>query len=156
MVSVELAGPPSSAGDIDDLRPDGGSLDPVQKEARNGIPDGLLVVATGVFLVALAYARSRESLSFASPLFWTGQILIFAFVVFRVLNPSTSSREREFLVLLYAGAQSVIRWAYSPVMFQWCDELQHLGSLLNVLRTHHLFHINHDLPISPLYPGMEN
>ncbi len=156
MVSVELAGPPSSAGHIDDLRPDGGSLDPVQKEARKGIPDALLVVATGIFLVALAYARSRESLGFASPLFWTGQILIFAFVVFRVLNPSTSPREREFLVLLYAGAQSVIRWAYSPVMFQWCDELQHLGSLLNVLRTHHLFHTNHDLPISPLYPGMEN
>ncbi len=131
-------------------------MDPAPKEARNGIPDALLVVATGILLVALAYARSRASLGFATPLFWTGQVLIFAFVVFRVLNPSTSPRDREFLVLLYAGAQSMIRWAYSPVMFQWCDELQHLGSLLTVLRTHHLFHPNHDLPISPLYPGMEN
>ncbi len=155
-MSTELARPPSTAGDIDDLRPDGGSSDPVRKESPNGMPDALLVVAIGVFLVALAYARSRASLGFAGPLFWTGQVLIFAFVVIRVLSPSTPARDREFLVLLYAGAQSVIRWAYSPVMFQWCDELQHLGSLLNVLRTHHLFHTNHDLPISPLYPGMEN
>jgi hypothetical protein len=156
MVSVEPAPPPSVAGHVDDLRPDGGSLGPVHKEARNGIPDALLVVATGIFLVALAYARSRTSLGFTTPLFWTGQVLIFAFVVFRVLSPSTSPRDREFLVLLYAGAQSMIRWTYSPVMFQWCDELQHLGSLTNVLRTHHLFHTNHDLPISPLYPGLEN
>jgi dolichyl-phosphate-mannose-protein mannosyltransferase len=157
MVSVELARPPSSAGHIDDLRPDGGLLDPTQqKEARTGIPDALLVVATGILLVAVAYARGRESLSFAGPLFWTGQVLIFAFVVFRVLNPSTSPRDREFLVILYAGAQSIIRWAYSPFMFQWFDELQHLRSLLNVLATHHLFHTNFSLPISPRYPGMEN
>jgi hypothetical protein len=128
----------------------------MQKEARTGIPDALLVVATGILLVALAYARARESLSFASPLFWTGQIFIFVFVVFRVLNPSTSPRDREFLVILYAGAQSMIRWAYSPVMFQWFDELQHLRSLLNVLTTHHLFHTNFSLTISPRYPGMEN
>jgi hypothetical protein len=156
MVSVELARPPSSAGHIDDLRPDEGSLDPVHKEARNGIPDALLVVVTGILLVALAYARAREGLGFATPLFWTGQVLIFAFVVFRVLNPSTSPRDREFLVLLYAGAQSMIRWAYSPDMFKWFDELQHLGALLNVLKTHHLFHTNFSLPISSRYPGMEN
>jgi len=128
----------------------------VQQQAHNGIPDALLVAATGVLLVALAYARARESLSFAEPLFWTGQVLIFAFVVFRVLNPSTSPRDREFLLFLYAGAQSMIRWAYSPVMYQWYDELQHLRSILNILETHHLFHTNYNLPISPLYPGMEN
>lgn len=156
MVSVEVARPPSSAGHIDDLRPDGGSLDPVHKEARNCIPDALLIVATGILLVALAYARARGSLGFATPLFWTGQVLIFAFVVYRVLNPSTSPRDREFLLLLYAGAQSMIRWAYSPNMFTWYDELQHFRSLLNVLTTHHLFHTNFSLPISPDYPGLEN
>lgn len=156
MVSVEMARPPSSASHIDDLRPDRGSLDSVHEEARNGIPDALLVVATGILLVALAYARARGSLGFATPLFWTGQVLIFVFVVFRVLNPSTSPRDREFLVLLYAGAQSMIRWAYSPDMFRFWDELQHLRSLLNVLTTHHLFHTNTSLSISPRYPGLEN
>jgi hypothetical protein len=156
MATVELARPPSSAGHIFDLRPDGALLGPTQEEAPTGIPDALLVVATGILLVALAYARARESLSFAVPIFWTGQIFIFAFVVYRILKPSTSPRDREFLVILYAGAQSMIRWAYSPYMFQWFDELQHFRSLLNVLATHHLFHTNFDLPISPRYPGMEN
>jgi Dolichyl-phosphate-mannose-protein mannosyltransferase len=156
MVSLELARPPSEAGHTDDLRPDGPVLGPMRKEARTGIHDALLVVAAGILLVALAYARGRESLSFAGPLFWAGQILIFAFVAFRVLKPSTSPSDREFLIILYAGAQSVIRWAYSPVMFQWFDELQHFRSLLNVLSTHHLFHTNFSLPISPRYPGLEN
>jgi hypothetical protein len=157
MVGVEFASPGFSAGRIDDLlRPYEKSLGRTQEDATTGIPDALLVVTTGILLVALAYARGRESLSFAGPLFWTGQVLIFAFVVYRVLKPSTSPRDREVLVILYAGAQSVIRWAYSPVMFQWFDELQHLRSLLNVLSTHHLFHTNFSLPISPRYPGMEN
>ncbi len=150
-MSVEAAPHPSDAREIDDLLPD-----PAPKVARNGIPDAVLVVAAGILLVALAFARSRTSSGFAMPLFWTGQLLAFVFVAVRVLNPSTLSREREFLVVLYAGAQSVIRWAYSPDMFTWYDEIQHLGSLRNVLSTHHLFHPNLGLPISPRYPGLEN
>lgn len=156
MVSVELVRPPLNPGKIDDFRSSGNSSEFELPEARISVADALLVIATGIFLVAFAYARARGSLSFAGPLFWTGQILIFAFVVYRVLKPSTSSRDRELLVVLYAGAQSLIRWAYSPVMFQWFDELQHLRSLLNVLSSHHLFHKNFSLPISPRYPGMEN
>ena len=59
-------------------------------------------------------------------------------------------------MILYAGAQSVIRWAYSPHMFTFTDELQHYRSLANMLRTNQLFQTNHSLPISPRYPGMEN
>jgi hypothetical protein len=151
MVTVEAAPKPFKAGQIDDLPPD-----PAHKVARDGIPNAALVVAAGVLLVALAYARSRTNSSYAMPLFWIGQILTFSFVAVRVLNPSTLSREREFLVVLYAASQSVIRWAYSPDMFTWYDEIQHLGSLHNVLTTHHLFHPNLGLPISPRYPGLEN
>ena len=137
MTSVEVANSPID--DVDDLRPDGDSL---PEKARSGIPDALLVVATGILLVAFAYARARTNSSFATPFFWIGQVLIFAFVAVRVLKPSTPPREREFLVILYAAAQSMIRWAYSPDMFRWYDELQHYRSLLNVLETHHLFSPN--------------
>jgi hypothetical protein len=142
--------------EIGNFRLDGGPLGSKPESARSGISDALLIAAVGIFLVALAYARGRQSLPFANPLFWTGQILIFTFIAFRVLKPTTSSRDREFLVILYAGVQSVIRWAYSPVMFQWFDELQHFRSLLNVVATHHLFHTNYSLPVSPRYPGLEN
>lgn len=156
MVSVDVTRPPSLTSRIDDLRSDGRSSDPVHTGAGNAIPDALLVVAIGVLLVALAYARAREGLSLTTPLFWTGQVLLFAFIAFRVLSPSTAPRDRECLALLYASAQAMLRWAYSPHMFTWADELQHNRSLLNVLTTHHLFDWNFSLPISPRYPGMEN
>jgi hypothetical protein len=120
------------------------------------LADALLIVTVGVFLVALAFSRARGHAAFASPLFWTGEILIFAFVAHRVLCRSSSDGTREAIVILYAGAQYVIRWAYSPDMFRYSDELQHLRSLLNVLGTHHLFKPNFNLPVSPFYPGMEN
>lgn len=154
MITVEVARPPSTH--TDDSPPDLESPDTPPEGTRNDIPTALLVVATGVLLVALGYARARASLGFAAPLFWIGQVSVFAFVAFRVLSLSTSRRDRQFLVLLYAGAQSVMRWSYSPDMFTWYDELQHWRSLLNVLATHHLFATNYSLPISPEYPGMEN
>ncbi len=156
MVSIDMTRPASLASHIDDLRSDRRSLDPVDTGAGNALPDVLLVVAIGVFLVALAYARAREGLSLATPLFWTGQVLLFGFISFRVLSPSTAPRDREHLALLYASAQAMLRWAYSPHMFTWADEWQHYRSLVNVLTTHHLFQWNFSLPISPRYPAVEN
>jgi hypothetical protein len=133
-----------------------GALDTLKPRARSITPDTALVVSVGVLLVALAYARSREGLSYAAPLLWAGQLLIFVFVVVCILHKSTSARDRAFLAIVFAAAQAVIRWAYSPHAFTFSDELQHLRSLENVLTTHHLFHPNHSLPISPQYPGLEN
>lgn len=133
----------------------GASRAPV-KDPRAGISDALLVVSTGIFAVTLAYVCSRAGLSMAAPLYWSGQLGLFAFVSYRVLRPGTPAREREFLVLAYAGAQSMIRWAYSPQMFTFVDELQHWRSLANLLATHHPNEANYSLPASPRYPGMEN
>jgi hypothetical protein len=146
----------ASAGRRDDMQPDVSPSAAVRTRVKSGIPEALLVVATGVLLVALAYARGREGLTFAAPLFWSGQLLIFVFVIYRVMKPSTAPLERESLVLLFAGAQSVIRWTYSPHMFTFSDELQHFRSLDGVLTTHHLFGTNYNLPISPRYPGLQN
>jgi hypothetical protein len=129
---------------------------PRRRNARSCIPGAVWVIAAGVFLVACAYMLSRAGSGIAPVLFWTGQVAIFAVVAYRVLNSSTTSRDRICLVLLFAGAQAVIRWAYSPHMFTYADELQHYRSLLNVLSSHHLFETNYSLPVSPTYPGMEN
>lgn len=155
MLQVELARSALRVSTPGGHRPKVGSPH-VGGPIRSGIPDALLVAATSVLLVAIAYVRAREQLGVATPLFWIGQILLFGFTAFRVLSPSTPTRDREFLVILYAGAQSVIRWAYSPHMFTFTDELQHYRSLVNVLTTNQLFQSNYSLPISPRYPGMEN
>ena len=123
---------------------------------RQRIPDALLTVALGALLVALAYDRGRSGEGLAASLYWTGQVSIFVVVSYRVLDRSTFARDREVLVLVYAGAQSVIRWAYSPQGFTFSDELQHLRALNNVLETGTLFNPNFSLPISPQYPGLEN
>ena len=157
MVSVELARPPSEAGHIDDLRPDGPVSGPCERRPVPASTTPCLVVAAGILLVAAGLCpRERKSEFRRSIVLGRANIDLRFCCIFRVLKPSTSPSDREFLVILYAGAQSIIRWAYSPVMFQWFDELQHFRSLLNVLSTHHLFHTNFSLPISPRYPGLEN
>lgn len=116
----------------------------------------LLLVAIGIFLVAYGYARGREEIGFASPLYWVGQFLIFVVVFYRVVAPSTTQYERDVLVFAYAAAQSIIRWAYSPHMFTFIDEMQHYRALRNVLDTGRLFNENYSLPVSGHYPGLEN
>jgi hypothetical protein len=120
------------------------------------LADAVLVTACGVLLIALGYTRGRTGTEYAAPFFWAGQVLIFTYVCWRALKTGTSPREREFLVLLFAAAQSVIRWLYSPHGFTFSDELQHFRSLENVLTTNHLFAPNYNLPISPRYPGLQN
>lgn len=120
------------------------------------LADSVLVAACGVLLIALGYTRGRTGTEYAAPFFWAGQILIFTYVCRRVLKTGTSPREREFLVLLFAASQSVIRWLYSPHGFTFSDELQHFRSLETVLTTNHLFGPNYNLPISPRYPGLQN
>jgi hypothetical protein len=129
---------------------------PPNLQCRTVIPTAMLVVAGGVLLVVLAYVRSRAGLDHAGLLLWSGTLLIFGFVVVRILMSSTAPRDRAFLAVLFAASQTVLRWAYSPHEFTFSDELQHLRSLLNVLTTHHLFERNDALPISPQYPGLEN
>lgn len=128
----------------------------VRKQPRSGIPNAMLIGAMAVLLVAIGYARGRDGAGYAAPLFWAGQLLLFAYVFYRVLKPATAPHDREFLVLVYAFAQSLLRWAYSPHMFTFSDELQHSRSLDNVLTTNHLFDVNYNLPISPRYPGLQS
>ena len=49
-----------------------------------------------------------------------------------------------------------MKFCYSPLGFQFPDELQHWRSATNVIDTGHLYATNHGLPISPQFPGLEN
>jgi len=126
------------------------------RRQRGTLSGSLLLVALGIFLVAYGYARGREEIGFAPALYWSGQLLLFAVVVYRVVAPSTQQYERDVLVFAYAAAQSIMRWAYSPHMFTFVDELQHYRALRNVLDSGHLFNQNYSLPVSSHYPGLEN
>ncbi len=119
-------------------------------------PEIMLGMAVGSLIVAIAYAGSRNSESWATYVFWLGQVIIYAvpsgFLFFRksilwveataiaFLMPLTT-----YLVLLY----------YSPTRFLFLDEFSHVQTAQSILATHHLFHDNTALAPSPQFPGLE-
>jgi hypothetical protein len=115
----------------------------------------VIVVALGGLVVAIAYALSRAGAPGAIALYWVGQALIVLPVALRVLSPSADARERMALLLAMAAVQSLLVWCYSPDQFRFPDELQHVRTAADILRTHHLFHPNSYLEVSPGFPGME-
>jgi len=115
----------------------------------------LVVICGGVLLICLAYALGRRGQPGAAALFWAGQGAIVVPYVVRVLAPRTPFGERALLLGGVSALQSFLTWAYSPDQFRFPDELQHLRTLNDILRTDHLFTPNSYLAVSPGFPGME-
>jgi len=132
-----------------------GSPPPDDAGSGNALATSVLVVALGGFAVAIAYALSRAEAPGATALYWGGQALIILPVALRVLSPSADARERMALLLAMAAVQSLLAWCYSPDQFRFPDELQHVRTATDILRSHHLFTPNSYLEVSPGFPGME-
>jgi len=125
------------------------------RNSSSTLVTSVLVVALGGFAVAIAYALNRASVPGATAVYWVGQALIVLPVALRVLSPSTDTGERMALLLAMATVQSLLAWCYSPDQFRFPDELQHVRTAADILRTHHLFQPNSYLAVSPGFPGME-
>lgn len=121
------------------------------------LPETSLLVAVGLLLVSASYAGGRTADSWAQAAFWAGQLVMFLPVVIRLLSPGlTGDREAFGLVLVLACGYYATKYCYSPQTFTFPDELQHYQTVQDILTTHHLFTYNYSLPISPVYPGLEN
>jgi hypothetical protein len=116
---------------------------------------GLCWIALGGLVVALAYTAGREHRWGASGLYWIGQALIFLPAAYRILGGRGDWRSHLITLVGIAGIQGALMWAYSPDVFRFGDELQHLRTAEDILRTHHLFHSNPTLAVSPGFPGLE-
>jgi hypothetical protein len=118
-----------------------------------------LSAATGVLVVALAFTAGRlghASSPWADRAYWLGQALILVPIAYRLLNRRIlTARETLTLVIVFTVAEYLVTVCYSPAAFTYVDELEHWRSTLNVLQTGKLFTVNHLLPISPQYPGLE-
>lgn len=114
-----------------------------------------VAVSLGTLLIALGYAGGRSHDSWAPVPFWLGWISSFLALALAVMSPALSTRARLVIVLLQAAQQSVVRWMYSPLSFRFPDELQHWRTAVDILSFHHLFHANPTLPVSPVFPGLE-
>ena len=119
------------------------------------VPVVLVAVALGTLLIALAYAAGRSHYAWAPVPFWLGWVGSFLALALVVTSPSLSTRARLGVVLLQAAQQSMVRWMYSPLSFRFPDELQHWRTAVDILSFQHLFHTNPTLPVSPVFPGLE-
>ena len=59
------------------------------------------------------------------------------------------------LVTVFTVAEYLVTICYSPLQFEYADELSHWRTTVNILHTGQLFTRNYVLPISPHYPGLE-
>ncbi|HKS98628.1 MAG TPA: hypothetical protein VJT31_03780, partial [Rugosimonospora sp.] len=123
---------------------------------RGGAGWALAGSCFGVLVVALGYAAGRLGIPGGMVAYWVGQALVFVPVAWRVLSRRLGgSGEALTLVLGLAVNQYLLKWAYSPDQFRFADELQHWAATTNLLRTGHLFQVNHALPVSAYFPGLE-
>jgi hypothetical protein len=125
------------------------------RSAPNRAGTAFLVMCTGALLVCLAYGAGRDAQRGADALYWVGQAAIIIPVIVRVPGPHTPPGERSALLLGWGVIQSFLAWGYSPDQFRFPDELQHLRTAEDLLRTDHLFTSNTYLEVSPGFPGME-
>jgi hypothetical protein len=120
------------------------------------VPELALGMAVATIIVAVAFAGARSSKSWATDLFWVGQVALYtipaAFLLFR---RSLLRAEAFGIALLMPVATFLILAYYSPDQFRFIDEFQHVQTAQTILATHHLFHANTSLPVSPQYPGLE-
>ncbi len=129
--------------------------------ARPRLPVSVVALsaAIGVLVVAAAYTAGRlgyASSPWADRAYWLGQVLIVAPVAARLLSRRhLGVGETVTLVVVLTVAEFLVMVCYSPTGFTFGDELMHWRSTVNILQTGKLFRPNDLLPISPLYPGLE-
>lgn len=127
------------------------------EDSRLGsLPALALSASLGFALIVVAYAAARNGHAWGQYCYWAGEAIMFLPLAARVaLSRRLSEGEAVGLVLVAALLQYLVQFAYSPLRFAFPDAIAHWQTTVDVIRTHHLFHVNYVLPISPYYPGLE-
>ena len=118
----------------------------------------VLAMAVAVLLISMAYAAGRAGSGGRGwvLLYWSGEVLLFAPLAWRLLSRDRPSEaESAGLVLCAATATYLVKVCYGPAAFGFPDELEHWRTTVSLLTSHHLYGVNYLLPVSPVYPGLE-
>lgn len=114
------------------------------------------VSAMGLVLLAIGDNDARAGLGWSAIFFWIGLLLIFAPTAGRLLLDEVSREERIGLIIILGLGLYIVKILNSPLFFNYADELKHWRTIQDILQTQHLFKANSILPVSPLYPGLQN
>jgi hypothetical protein len=120
------------------------------------LPALSLCVAGALLLTAYANNLARAGVPEAAGLFWASLLVLLVPCAARLCAAGATRCERIGLVVLVGLGLYLIKILHSPLAFTFPDELQHWRTINNILDQGHLFAWNPILPISPLYPGLEN
>ena len=118
-----------------------------------------LCAAAGVLVAAAAYTAGRLGHSgspWADRAYWLGQALILVPSAARLLSRrAVSATGTVTVIVVMTVAEYLVKVCYSPAAFAFPDELEHWRGTTDILQTGALFTPNNLLPVSPLYPGLE-
>jgi hypothetical protein len=120
------------------------------------LPTLSLWAACGLVMVAMANNSARAGERSADLLFWAGLLLLFVPIAARMIAGRVARHERIGLVVVLGLGLYLVKLLHSPLSFTFSDELQHWRTASDIAQSGSLFHENPLLPVSPLYPGLEN
>lgn len=112
--------------------------------------------AVCLLVVAWGFNGARRQDPYYELIFWLGILTFYALITWRLISPVASRRERVALVLLAGIGLYLVKVMHSPIYFTFYDELLHYRTATNILETGYHFREHPLLPVSPLYPGLEN
>jgi hypothetical protein len=128
--------------------------DEPRREVRSALVPLLAVAALGVLVVAIAFAVARAEGKLGSVLFWAGLLIMVGPIAYRLLGSAAGDSERLGLVLALGVGLYLVKVMYSPTGFTLHDELGHLRSTEEVLRTGGLYTHNPIVTAYSYFPGL--
>ena len=109
-----------------------------------------------LFIVAWGFNEARRDTPYHELIFWLGMLPFYVLVAWRLVSPLPTRRERILLVAFAGVGLYMVKVLHSPIHFTFYDELLHYRTAANILETGFHFQEHPLLPVSPLYPGLEN
>jgi hypothetical protein len=91
----------------------------------------------------------------AEALFWVGLVVMFAPIAARLASVRALPRERLVLVVSLGLGLYGVKVLQNPLYFTYFDELLHLRTAQDIVRSGRLFSDNPLLLVGPYYPGLE-
>lgn len=130
----------------------------VSLEARLGlVPLLALTNAFGLFMICASYYLSVWEYSYpvVESCFLGGLLLMFVPNVMRLLSRAPQRLERICLLCVLGLVSYFVQFMSSPLALSSFDDFLHWRTVIDILRSGHLFSVNSMLPVSPYYPGLE-
>jgi hypothetical protein len=121
---------------------------------RRWLAATLITLSAGVATAAVAFAGARRGSPWADAVLWTALLIIVLPVAVRLLGTGATRGERLWLVSVLGLALYAVFVLEYPNAFVLHDELGHVRSVADILRTGRLYTTNPVDPAYSAYPGI--